>query len=425
LNQAQDKLFKQYGIVGGIIKSGMKTDFQLKVQIASVQTYVNRMDKIPFVPKVIIVDEAHHSAAETYVKILKYYKEVKIIGLTATPYRASGEGLKHVFQRMILTTTVKHLEEIGFLVPARCFSYPLDNKKLDMIDIVKGDYDEKQVAKLMMEEQVIEDMVASYKTQAMGLKTICFAVNVEHSKKIVARFNAEGIPSAHMDANTDNRSALIKRFEKGDIQILCNVGIATEGTDIPCIKCVMIARATKSLSLYLQICGRGSRLFPDKKEFLLLDFANCFIDHGAPNKDQDWEKHFKGKKKGTKKEKPKEKQFKIKLETGEEYEGTRYDIPKNAKGVILEEINEDLLVKRRRWRLFEQELEGIKNRKKATGENWSLFASVYSWANKLQKMKEPPPNLEELQDVAKVLKAGQSWVRNVYNTVNNIVPQPQ
>lgn len=139
LNQAQDKLFRQYGIIGGIIKGGSKTDYQLKVQIASVQTYVNRLDKIPFKPKVVIVDEAHHCAAETYMKILNYYKGVKVIGLTATPYRASGEGLKHIFQRMVQTTTIKHLEDIGFLVPARCFNYPLDNKKLDAVDIVKGD----------------------------------------------------------------------------------------------------------------------------------------------------------------------------------------------------------------------------------------------------------------------------------------------
>lgn len=277
----------------------------------------------------------------------------------------------------------------------------------------------------MMEDQIIEDMVASYKARAMGLKSICFAVNVEHSKKIVARFNAEGIPAAHMDANTENRAALIRRLEHGDLQILCNVGIATEGTDIPCLKCVMIARATKSLSLYLQICGRGSRLFKGKETYLLLDFANCYIEHGAPNKDQDWESHFKGtKKKGKKKEKPKEKQFKIKLETGEEFEGTRYDIPIGAKGVILEEIDEATMQKRIRWNMYIKELEETKRKTKADGTQWSLFSSVYGWANKLTKAKQPPPTMEEMREVAKILKAGEQWTFNTYNILNQKVPLP-
>lgn len=417
--QAQDKLFKQFGIYAGVIKSGVQSCFQLRVQIASVQTLVNRLNKTLFDPKIIIIDEAHHATAETYRKIISFFPNAKLIGLTATPYRASGEGFTDIFKSLVMTTTVKYLEEIGFLVKARAFSYPLDNSKLDTVDIVKGDYDEKQIEKLMMEDQIIEDMVASYKERAWGKRAICFAVSIAHSKKIVARFNAEGIPAAHMDANSDNRSAIIKRFDKGDILLLSNVGIATEGTDIPSIECVMIARATKSLALYLQICGRGSRLYPNKDEYILLDFGNCIIDHGAPNKEHDWERHFKGtKKKGKKKEKPKEKQFKIKLVTGEEFEGTRYEIPKGAKGVILEEIDEESLHLRVRWRLFENILAQIKGKTKVTGESYSHFASIYRWQNELQRKKELNPSRQEIEKVAKVLGANQKWVNNIDGIFN-------
>ncbi len=419
--QAQDKLFRQFGIYAGVIKSGIQTSFQLRVQVASVQTLVNRLNKTLFDPKIIIIDEAHHATAETYRKIISFFPNAKLIGLTATPYRASGEGFTDIFKSLVVTTTVKYLEEIGFLVKARVFSYPLDNSKLDLVNIVKGDYDEKQIEKLMMEDQIIEDMVASYKERAWGKRAICFAVSIAHSKKIVDRFNAEGIPAAHMDASSDNRSTIIKRFDKGEIMLLSNVGIATEGTDIPSIECVMIARATKSLSLYLQSCGRGSRLYPNKEEYILLDFANCFIDHGAPNKEHDWERHFKGtKKKRQKKEKPKEKQFKIKLVTGEEFEGTRYEIPKGAKGVVLEEIDEQTLYLRTRWRLFETILEQIKNKTKVTGESYSHFASIYRWQNELERRKEPNPSREEIERVAKVLNAGQKWVNNIDSIFNPV-----
>lgn len=419
LLQASDKLFKQFGLYSGIIKSGVTPMMHLPIQVASVQTYVNRMTQIRFTPKVIIVDEAHHATAETYQAILKYYPHAKIIGLTATPYRLDGTGFTEIFQKLVVTTTVKHLEELGFLVPARCFSYPIDNTKLDNVAIVKGDYDEKQIADLMAEAQIIEDMVASYKDKAMGKRAICFAVNIEHSKKIVARFNMEGIPAAHIDANSKDRALLIKKFEKGELLFLSNVGIATEGTDIPGIEAVLLARPTKSLSLFLQICGRGSRTAPNKTEYILLDFANCIIDHGRPNKEHDWLKHFKGtRKKGEKKSKPMEKQFKIKLPTGEEYEGSRYDIPAGIKGVVLEEIDEEELIQRRRWRMFENELDGIKFKTKKDGTSFSPFAAVYKWSDALRKAKLLPPNMDELKKIATRLNVGERWISKTYYQFN-------
>lgn len=291
ITQPSEKFLLNFGIDSSIIKGNIKSNLLLNMQIGSVQSYHKRLD---FNPDVIVIDEAHHSEAKTYQKIIETHKGAKLIGLTATPYRLNGKGFSDTFDRLVKSKTVKELEALGFLVSAKCFSYPIGHDKLSRIKITGGDYNEQQLEDLMNDRVLIEDIVVSYKQHCDGKKMIVFASSVEHSKAICKRFNQLGVKASHIDAGTKKRDEIIEVFRFGSTDVLCNVGIATEGVDIPEIEAVCLARPTKSLALYLQMCGRGSRPIDGKVNYILLDHANNFWEHGAPNKDHDWEAYFNG-----------------------------------------------------------------------------------------------------------------------------------
>jgi superfamily II DNA or RNA helicase len=296
LTQAQAKLYQSHKIIGGIIMAGYKGDYSLPVQIASVQTLVNR--RMPKNIQVIIIDEAHHTTAQTYRKILENYPEAKILGVTATPVRSSGEGFEDVFKSMVIGPSIKWLEQQGSLVPAKQCVCPLSHAELAKIKVTAGDYNEKQLSAFMCsttQRQI--DMWVKY---AAGLKTIAFAVDIAHMDKLMTEAKRRGIKCQAVTGTTDKdlRKSYFGQVQRGDIQILFNVGVATEGTDIPQIECVFCCRPTKSLSLYMQMVGRGSRPSSGKDHYLLLDCANLVLTHGEPNKDRRWTLTGAGKKRG-------------------------------------------------------------------------------------------------------------------------------
>lgn len=338
ISQPKEKLFSQFGIDSSIIMAKHKSDLETPMQIASVQTFNRRLN---FEPNVIIIDEAHHSTAATYQRVIKAYPNAKLIGLTATPYRLSGKGFKDTFQNLITSRTVKQLENEGFLVPAKCYSYPIGHDKLSRIKITGGDYNEQELEELMLDRVLIEDIVVSYEAHAKGKKMIVFASTVSHSKAICQRLNEMGIKSLHVDANSKNRSEIINEFRYGQFNVLCNVGIATEGVDIPEIKAVCLARPTKSLALYLQMAGRGARPFDSKSEYLLLDHSDNFFHHGAPNKEHEWERFFKGKSKSNIKDTTDDRrEFELIFEDGNRLIiNSITDIPLEIKGFVLCECN--------------------------------------------------------------------------------------
>lgn len=296
LTQAQSKLYQSHRITGGIIMAGYKGDYSLPVQIASVQTLVNR--RMPKNIQVIIIDEAHHTTAQTYRKILDNYPEAKILGVTATPVRSSGEGFEDVFKSMVTGASIKWLEQQGSLVPAKQCVCPLSHAELAKIKVTAGDYNDKQLSAFMCsttQRQI--DMWVKY---ASGLRTIAFAVDIAHMDKLMTEAKRRGIKCAAVTGETDKdvRKSYFRQVQRGDIQILFNVGVATEGTDIPEIQCVFTCRPTKSLSLYMQMVGRGSRPSAGKDHYLLLDCANLVLTHGEPNKDRRWTLTGAGKRRG-------------------------------------------------------------------------------------------------------------------------------
>ena len=339
--QAYNKLLDWYNINSGIIMAGFVPDYRYPVQVASVQT-LNLRDK-PKNIDLIIVDEAHRTTAKSYLNIINCYPNAKLLCVTATPWRLSGKGFTNVVNHLICGPSIKWLEQNKFLVPAKPYVNPLDNNSLSKVKITGGDYNEKQLAEMLANGEITAGLVSSWKSKALGRKTIVFAVNVEHSIAIKNKFIDEGIPAVQVDGTTPKqiRERYFKDFEKGIYTVLVNVGIATEGYDCPAITCVQLARPTKSLSLYLQMAGRGSRKFPGKEEYILLDNANCILEHGLPNRDRNWSIKDRVKKK---RNTGVIKQFKMKLKDGTERIVSSANIPQGVGEIELVELKEDIRV---------------------------------------------------------------------------------
>jgi len=266
------------GVSPAMIMSGEESDLSSYAQVATCQTYLRRLKLHPieenhwFIPaEVVFIDEAHHALSKTYQKILKNYEEKIVIGVTATPVLSSGVGMGEYFDSLVSLTTVQDLIDEGHLVPSEC--YGPSEPDLSKLKTVAGDYEKKGLGKLMNEPKIIGDVVDNWFNIAGGLQTMVFAVNVKHSKALRDAFIRRGVSAEHLDAHADDetRSDVLRRFDDGDTQVVSNVGLYTEGTDIPSIECIVLARPTKSIGLHLQMIGRGARPYPGKEKFIILD----------------------------------------------------------------------------------------------------------------------------------------------------------
>ncbi len=261
-----------------------------RVHVGTVQTLQNP-DKLPENLSLIVIDEAHHTPAMSYRRIIDSYSkanDLKVFGVTATPQRMSGENFADLFDDLILSEPIKTFQGLGFLAPTRHFVTSLPN--LSELQLKMNDYDDVAAEKLMLREDVMADLVESYQKYAFGKKAIVFAVSVKHSMEIAKRFLAVGIKSAHIDGKTptESRKNIIEKFKRGEIQILSNVNVFTEGFDCPDVEVVQLARPTKSLVMYLQMVGRVMRPFEGKQYGLILDNARLWQDHGLSNQKFDW-----------------------------------------------------------------------------------------------------------------------------------------
>jgi len=203
----------------------------------------------------------------------------------------------------------------------------------------------------MMSGSHTSDLVASWLEHANGLKTIAFAVNIAHSKQICEKFRAAGIPAAHVDGESPDRDRIFSDFAAGKYRILVNVGVATYGYDEPSIMAVLLARPTMSLSLYLQMIGRGARPYEGKQHYILLDCANCLYNHGLPNEDRKWSL------KGSKKEKKPDRVVVVGADGQRKVVRSR-DLPETLDGVTMEEVTPELL----RQMAFDKELKATQQR---------------------------------------------------------------
>lgn len=268
------------------------------VQVASIQTLANR--RMP-PADVVFVDEAHHATSNTWSKVIGHYTDsgAVVVGLTATPCRADGAGLGKWFDRLHVIAGFADLAAQGFLVTPRVFTTPrapdLSKVKVNRA----GEYDATQVAAVMRDRALVGDVVAHWQRHAEGRTTVVFAASVEHSRELCEAFRAAGITAGHVDGamDTDARDAVLADLHAGRITVAANFGCLTEGWDEPRVKCVVLARPTKSLSLFLQMCGRGLRPWQGMSA-LLLDHAGAVHEHGFPSDAREWSLDGKVKRKG-------------------------------------------------------------------------------------------------------------------------------
>jgi superfamily II DNA or RNA helicase len=243
----------------------------------------------------VLVHNCHHTSAAGWAKIVKWARAggTRIVGLTATPWRLSGEGLSDFFDHMVQGVDVEWLIEHGFLSKYRAFCPA--NPDMSEIHERSGDFVQDEVEEVMMRRAIISDFVGQWKQKALGKRTIGFAASIKHSKALVDEFNVNGIPAAHVDANTppEQRRAHIMDFASGVTPVIFNVDLFGEGFDLSAIagrdvpiECVIQGRPTLSLSLHLQQLGRGLR--PKSEPAIFLDHAGNIMRHGLPDSPREW-----------------------------------------------------------------------------------------------------------------------------------------
>jgi len=258
------------------------------VQVGSIDTFRHRVRPEA---QLVIVDEAHRALAKSYRDVQADYPSPTVhVGLTATPVRADGQGLKEAYDEIVVVASYMDLVELGSLVEPICYGVP-PTKRADLRGVRKsgGDYNAEQLAQAVDRGELVGDIVEHWRELGRDAPTFCFAVSVEHSKHIRDRFIAAGIPAAHVDGNTDvdERERALAGLRDGSVRVLCNCNVFTEGTDVPEVKTIILARPTLSLSLYLQMGGRGGRPCGEHP-FVLLDHAGCIEQHGLLQEHREW-----------------------------------------------------------------------------------------------------------------------------------------
>ncbi len=281
--QAASRL-REFGTEFGFILGGMPRNPGALVQVASVQS-LHRRKKPP--AKFIVVDEAHLSTAKTYQAILDEYPDARVLGVTASPWRLGGKPLSGFYDDVVVIATPRELREAGWLCPYVGFSYK--HPDLSKIETTGGDYNDKQSAEVMSESLIVDNVVEMWLKHAATLSTVVFAVTVEHSQQLAARFLSAGVKAEHLDGSTPSfqREAILRRVSDGTTRVLCNVGIAVEGLDIPRLKCCVLARPTKSLARAIQMMGRVRRPW-NGVTARIHDHAFVIQQHGLPDEDRDY-----------------------------------------------------------------------------------------------------------------------------------------
>jgi superfamily II DNA or RNA helicase len=271
------------------------------VQVASVFTLVRRLDRYA-APDLIIVDEAHHAISDsTWGKVITAYPQAKLLGVTATPIRLSGEGLRDLFQCMVQGPSMRDLIELGALSPYRLFAPA--GVDLSGVHTRMGDYVRGELEAAVDKPSVTGDAVAHYQRLAPGRRAVAFCVSVKHAQNVADQFNASGIVARAIDGTMerDLRAAVLAEFAEGKVQVLASCDLISEGFDVPAIEAAILLRPTQSLGLYLQQVGRALRTFPGKTEAIILDHAGNVKRHGMPDEVRAWSLDGQPKKHGAKK----------------------------------------------------------------------------------------------------------------------------
>lgn len=285
--QAQAKLQEVTGQPVGIIKAGYPRNPTAQIQVASVQTLARMAIAIRPLAALLIVDEAHHSAADSYQNILEGYPEAYVLGVTATPQRLDGKGLDQFFDAMVQGPQVSELIQAGYLSPIRYFAAEnlIDTKG---IRTTCGDFSSSQLREAAV--QISGAVVSTWGQFAPGKRTIVFCINIQHAVEVQGLYQAAGVRAGVLTGEMPaaERRETIRAFQSGKLQVLTNCGIVSEGFDVPGVEAVQILRPTKSVALYLQQVGRALRVAPGKEYAIILDHTQNWQLHGLPDEERAW-----------------------------------------------------------------------------------------------------------------------------------------
>lgn len=273
LDQAADKLMKTTGLGCALEKAESTCQGSwFRVVVGSVQTLMRqkRLDQFPedFFDT-IIIDEAHHCISDSYQKVLKHFPDAQILGVTATPDRGDMQNLGQFFESLAYEYTLPKAIKEGYLTPIKALTIPL---KIDMssVSVQAGDFKVSDIGTAL--DPYLEGIAEEMKTYCSDKKTVVFLPLVKTSQKFRDLLNEHGFQAAEVNGNSQDRAEILADFEAGKYNVLCNSMLLTEGWDCPSVDCIVVLRSTKVRSLYCQMVGRGTRLFPGKDHLLLLDF---------------------------------------------------------------------------------------------------------------------------------------------------------
>ena len=287
------------------------------VKAVSIQWLSKHYDEIEEGPGMIVIDEAHHALAKTYKEMWERFPKANFLGLTATPCRLNGKGFTDLFDVLVQSRGVPEFISKGRLATYDFVSIKSDGVTQRLIDSLQkrgadGDYQNKEMDMLLNKKPSIERLYRSLEEYGKDRKGIVYAINISHAQKITKLYQEHGVKAIAIDSKTPaaERQQDIEAFKKGDIQVLVNVDIFSEGFDCPDVEFVQLARPTMSLAKYLQMVGRGLRVAKGKKNCVIIDNVGLYRVFGLPSQVWNWNAMFEGKLKvGKKKETDKEREF--------------------------------------------------------------------------------------------------------------------
>ena len=328
----------------------MKMDSR-NITVESIQTISRRIDALDFIPSLVVIDEAHHALAKTYKMMWDAWPDARFLGLTATPCRLNGKGFTDLFDVLVQSWDIPTFIKEKWLSTYDFVSIKSDGVMQRLIDSLQkrgadGDYQNKEMDMLLNKKPSIERLYRSLEEYGKDRKGIVYAINISHAQKITKLYQEHGIKAVAIDSKTPaaERQADIEAFKNGDIQVLVNVDIFSEGFDCPDVEFVQLARPTLSLAKYLQMVGRGLRVAKGKKNCVIIDNVGLYRVFGLPSQVWNWNAMFEGKLKvGKKKETAKEREFFLKVQD---------DIQINPDSEMMMVMSHEELMQSLRYREF-------------------------------------------------------------------------
>ncbi len=283
LEQAAEsfRFFDPLAVIGQV--GAGKHEWGAPITIASVLT-ISRPNHLQALKRfgygMVIVDECHHAAASGYRTVLNALPDAFVVGVTATPDRHDNQDIREIFGEPVFSASIIEMVEKGHLSNLRAIAIPTTTS-LEGLHIQAGDFNLEELEVAVDTPERNERIATGYLTHCNGRQGLCFAVTVAHAEHLAATFTRLGVHAATVSGATpkEERKQILRDFERGIVQVVCNCGVLTEGYNCPQTSCILMARPTRSRALYAQCIGRGTRKAPGKHDCIILDITDNCIKH--------------------------------------------------------------------------------------------------------------------------------------------------